>query len=242
MAILNTRPDHQCTKLTQLLESKGERVIHLPVIRIEALPDAFTFSFNTDWLIFLSQNAVHHFFQQVCAEKISTKNYKGIVAIGPATYKQLQHHLSRNLLLPKEFSSQGILDMPGFQSPKGEHITIISGKNPKPILAKTLRARQANVIVTPCYQRVPIQYTTEELESIDFKTIHCIIVTSQESLNALHNSFSNTHFKNHLLEKTLCVISHDLHQHAKKLGFTHIIRADNATDEAVANTITSLHS
>lgn len=234
MPILNTRPSNQAKQLTQLLESFGETVCHLPVINIVPLSHPIAIHPKTNWLIFLSQNAVSHFFLQISAKDLSTLPLKGIIAIGPATKKALKKYLDQKIIMPTTFNSEGILNLPAFSNPCAFHISIVCGKNTKPLLPLTLKARTATVNLIPCYERKPIPYTQKMLrERLEAHDIDAIISTSYESLQALCHLFHTQSLTDQLVTKRLYVVTPKMAEYAEMVGFTDIVCASNATDEAI---------
>lgn len=229
-AVLNTRPQHQSKKLTQLIEEAGGNVFQLPIIEIQPVLFQPPKTDDFDTVIFLSANAVHYFFKQ--NDFLFSKSK--IIAIGSATQQALIDKGFYHTLCPDHFSSEGLLKMPLLQKIKNQKIMIISGKNPKPLLSITLTERGAQVKNIFCYQRKPVLYNMEIIFPDFLKNnIDCVISTSTEGLNALLNLFQKTEHRQWLLSKTVCVISDEMKKIAVDAGFKLIVQANNATDEAI---------
>ena len=229
MNILNTRPEHQSSHLIKLLEGMGATIAHLPVITIRPTPFHTENTNHFDHLIFLSANAVNCFF-----DKVSHPHHRSIICIGPATKKALEKFNIRNIILPVQFNSEGILALPLLQNINNQTIALICGENPKPLLQQTLQQRGAQIKLITCYRRVPAAYHMKiifpELQS---QKIDMIISASLESLTALTALFHKPEYHSWLHSKTLCVISEKMKAVATKSGFRSVIIAENATDEAI---------
>lgn len=223
MIILNTRPADQAIGLTQRLEALGHQVVCLPLFQIKPI-SLNNETYVADIAIFVSQNAVTHFFAQASLQA------KQVFAVGSSTAKALKQNGIEEVLSPAVFSSEGLLAMPGLRQVKNQHVLIIAGENSKPLLRETLTQRGALVAALACYKRVPLRYTEQQLSALDAVT-H-IVVTSSESLRALLDLFEDK--RERLLAKTLCVISDAMREMALKAGFTKVIKVDSATDAAIS--------
>jgi uroporphyrinogen-III synthase len=221
--VLNTRPAHQARALTQTCEALGYHVFELPLFTIEPLiiPDK---TIQSDIAIFVSANAVDHFFKQ------ATVKADQLYAIGSATARALEKLGFNHVKCPAHFSSEGLLDMPALQSVSHQTITIVSGEQSKPLLTDTLKTRGAIVKNIACYRRKPIIYHHEAIRSLLSQSCK-IVVTSGESFEALLTVFESCH--DWLVSQTICVINGKMKVQAQVVGFKNIIEADNATDEAI---------
>lgn len=226
MKILNTRPKHQAATLTALLKSTGNDVVELPLFRIASVALSNK-HYIADIALFVSQNAVTHFFSQ------ATLQADQVFAVGSATAQVLQNQGIKNVIVPPNFSSEGLLALPELKSVVGKKILIISGENSKLLLKQTLTARDAKVNLVVCYRRERISYSVNELPAL--KSITHIVVTSSESLAALIDLLKSQ--RHCLIEKTLCVISDEMYAIAKAAGFEKVVQANNATDVAIIKAI-----
>lgn len=226
--VLNTRPAHQAASLTRLIENKGGFVFNLPVFEIQAVPFDADNADEFDYLIFLSTNAVIHYFQKC------TRQGARIIAIGTATKLALEKQGVRDVICPSQFNSDGILSLPEMQSVKNKKIVIICGENSKSILLNALRKRGAKAKSIICYRRHSIAYDMHIIfQKIIDSHIDYIISTSLESYFALLTLFENPDRRAWLLKKTICVISDEMKQQAINDGFLDVIQAKNAIDEAI---------
>lgn len=234
MRILNTRPAHQSENLTRLIEKSGGGVFHLPLLKILSVSFYPIKIDDFDYIIFLSANAVNYFFKKnkllFCEKKI--------IAIGSATKNALAKLELNNIICPDDFNSEGILKIPELQHCKNKSIVIISGENPKPLLAKELSKRGAILKNIFCYCRKPIQYNMKKVFSTLLENkINTIIVTSYESFLHLLGLFKKPDHRAWLLQKKLCVVNEKMKNAALEAGFHTIIQAKNATDEEIARKV-----
>lgn len=234
IGILNTRPAHQSKNLTELLRKSGAEVFELPIFEIQAITfDAQSIT-TSDMMIFLSANAVDNFFSQY------KKNISGkIIAIGSATADALKKHAVENIIIPEKFSSEGILEMPLLKNITHQKISIFSGENSKSLLPIELKNRGAIVHKIICYRRVEIEYDMQKIFPSLQNKIDSVIVTSGETLEGLLDLFLVPAYRMWILEKKLCVINDEMKNFAKNTGFSNIIQAENATDQAIVDALRS---
>ncbi len=117
---------------------------------------------------------------------------------------------------------------------KNKKIAIISGENPKPLLKKELSARGAIISSIVCYRRKVINYNMAVIfPQLAQAKINTVICTSHEMFLQLINLLKDPAHFAWLLNKKLCVINPKMKADALALGFTSVVLADNATDEAI---------
>ena len=206
--ILNTRP----------INTLGDLAFHLPVIAIQSVPfDPIKIN-DFDFCIFLSVNAVDHFF----AENKGLP--KQAIAIGEATKAALISHGCHSIMMPSQFNSEGVLELPELQCVQHQSIAIISGENPRPLLTEKLIARGANIKSVFCYERVPVLYDMDvvfpELVKNDIQTVIC---ASCESLDCLLALFDQPARRQWLVSKKIQVIGDRMEMAAKRAGFGDIV-------------------
>ena len=238
LTFMNTRPAHQAEPLNQLLISFGAKTINFPTLEIEATNTIKTQSIcqqlkTFDIAIFVSANAAHysHAYWPL-PFPIPT-----VIAIGPGTEKTLNKYGIAKIILPNYYNSKGILALPELNPAQNKKIIIFCGKDPKPLLYKTLSEQNARVTRCECYQRIGVNPSQNRLAILDNKKLDGIISTSQESLKTL-----NTLLKNHayLKKVPLIVISAEMKTLAKAQGWQKIVISSNASNEAIVKTLISI--
>lgn len=237
--ILNTRPAHQAGPLNALLQSKGADVFNLPTIEIQPtdiaqIKKACEQLHQSDIVIFVSANAAH------CSHTYWPTPFPSthILAIGPGTKKTLEHYGLTQITLPKQFNSQGLLELPILKSVHNKTIMIFCGENSRPTLHDTLSARGGNIILCETYKRLRPSIDAHSISTLKNTRIDAIISTSQESLNNLDVLIGD--FPNHFKNTLLIVINAEMAHSAKQIGWKNIAIADNASDHAVMDALTKL--
>lgn len=100
--ILITRERDQFEKVKELFLSKGLNPIPFPVIKFTE--EEFSFEEdNFDYLIFTSTNGVKFFFRKYTLKKAK------IVAVGEKTKRAIESLGYRDILVPEDYSSEGLL-------------------------------------------------------------------------------------------------------------------------------------
>lgn len=230
--LLNTRPSHQSTNLTKLIQQSGGTVFHLPLIEIEAIAFEPVNLDDFDMVIFTSANALWSGIRNQGSE------INKIIAIGSATKNALLCHGFSHVIVPAHFSSEGILDMPQLQHIQKKSIAIISGENPKPLLKNELTNRGAFVKQIFTYRRKTIYHNIEKLfPDILNANINTVVVTSNENFLHLMNLFHEKKYRDWLLSKTICVVNEKTKNAALSMGFSDVIQAEEATDDAIMDVL-----
>ena len=222
---LITRPAHQAAELITSIEKNGNTCVSLPCIDISPPNDPQSIAFaithfnQFDCCIFTSVNAVLPQFKNVIAAY-----EKSLLAIGPATAKKLSSDTQQPIIIPNDYSSEGLLKLPELQLVKNVTIAIFTGDNPKPLLADTLQAQGANIKIITCYKRSCPQYTPEQIHAITQTNYAGIITTSKEAFDNLMTLFE--HHREWLKKQPLVVISESMATTAKAYGFQKITITD----------------
>lgn len=237
--VLVTRPEHQTQRLCALIACAGGRAQTLPVIGIAAPgdPDALAERLarldRFDIAIFVSGNAVDH----VCAG-LGDRPWPPSVrlaAVGRGSAAALaQHGLRADILPPREFNSEGLLELEELRHVAGRRIVIFRAQDGRELLAETLRARGAEVEHVEVYRRILPAASGAGLRRIAGEdNIDTIVVTSNEGLRNLY-LLAGAEGRDWLLKRQLIVISVRAARLAAELGFLRPARvAIEASDEGL---------
>lgn len=183
--VVVTRPAGHNDTLIALLEAEGARVFECPLLQIEACPvasAALARARPPDWLIFTSRNAVEFAFVKWPWLAIPGAA-GGFSAVGAGTAAALRARgVSRVLIPPGNYSSEGLLELAEFQDPANLRIQVVTGEGGRTLLADTLRARGARVDCLEVYRRLAAGTGIQELFRKHARDIHLVIITSVESL------------------------------------------------------------
>jgi uroporphyrinogen-III synthase len=235
LGVLITRPAHQANTLCNLIQTHNGRTIMLPALIIEPVIDGSfaqqLLSQIWDIAIYTSPNAV-----QFATQLYPTINSHSIIAIGNATATALITLLQRKAdFIPKQQDSEGLLALPILTKPMNKQILIIRGKGGRTLLNEILVQRGANVSIAETYQRSTPNVDTNSILANWKQNVQVVIATSGEILDNLVLILNKEPMK--LFHTPLITVSERLYHHAKNLGFTTIIRANDASDTELLITL-----
>lgn len=234
--ILITRPGLKGAELGLLIEAHGGSATHFPTIAflpspdVEAFQEAMLHLNSQDWLIFVSPQAV----RAMSGFMPITLGAAKFAAVGAGTAALLtQAGYSVAACPSKEWSAEGLLQLPEFQSVAKKKIAIIRGAGGREILEKVLTARGAHVLSVLAYQRVlPDVDVTPYLTLLQQNKINAIVCTSFEGVKNLKILFGSDAWPQ-LKIIPLVVVSERIKLLAQDLGFQTIWVARNASHEAI---------
>lgn len=238
IGVLVTRPspagEHLCEKIEQL----GGSTVFLPTLEFALPSQAVPTLKNTDaydWVIFISPRAVEYGLPTFRAIATTTR----IAAVGEGTAACLQAAGLNDVVYPRDHrTSEGLLNLPVFSQMEQQTVLLVRGEGGRDHLGKTLAARGAVVLELPVYRRVAPVYRdiNQYVEKIRQKKIDITVCTSGESL---HNLIAILGPENRslLMAMMLIVVSQRLVDLAKTWAFQTIFLADNASDQAIIDTL-----
>jgi uroporphyrinogen-III synthase len=237
--ILVTRPAAQADGMATLIEQQGGEAILFPVIEIvaiEVIDWQVWHPEQTDWLVFVSRNAVDCFmagFQGHLPENIK------LVAAGEGTAQALNHQGLTVELVPEiSNGSEGLLQLPQWQQMHGQHVVIVRGDGGRELMADTLRARGASISYLEVYRR--------QLPSVSVSLVQqacladSLIATSAGSVHNLLRLLSTECPQ--ILQKPLCVVSERIKNFAVEQGFKQVYVSLDASDEAIIQRLIEMGS
>lgn len=239
LTILVTRPRPQGEVLCEQIRAHGGSPLYFPVLEImppddmQALQDKLSRLERYQWLVFISPQAVYRsqdFLQQLPPQL-------KIAAVGGGTAQALlEAKLPVHCYPANEWSSEGLLALPEFQSVAGQTIAIIKGQGGRELLQETLTARGAEVVPIIAYQRVmPKAPPADYLVLLRNGEINVIICSSNEGLANLKILFQSAWTV--LQDTPLVVISERMKKYAQELGFKKQLLAKNPGHAAILESI-----
>lgn len=249
LSVLVTRPVQQADSLCQILASRGARVTRLPLLEIQDIDDRTGLEHSIDhledydWAIFISMNAVQHAVPAILEKRQWPANTR-IAVIGKSTAAALQAlGLNADACPEHQFDSEGLLDLPVMQRVAGLRVVIFRGNGGRETLANTLRSRDAQVDYVECYRRVKPDLDSLQAGALDnIIGADIILLNSADSLKNLLDLFAGQSLAPPY-EQQLLVVSQRLVAPVRQAGFVKMpLVADNATDQAVLDAITSWQS
>lgn len=241
-----TRPVGQARNLTKLLEERGAKVFHLPMMEIEALPQNKALEKKVkkldqyDMAFFISTNAA-----QIGMELIETffpelPKEVEYFSPGPITAKVLQSYGLKVAYPEKPMRTEGLLILPELRkilqnkSKKQKRAIIFRGKGGRELLANTLRSKGVDVDYVELYKRSLPEYKENYLKDIlQTKKPDGIIFSSAE---AIHNfTFLFEKIFPSYTKFPIFVSSPRLETIAKDIGFETISLLEAADDKSIAS-------
>ena len=237
--ILVTRPKQQAANLSEQIQNLGGEAVLFPVLDIEYKADTLLENWSSDWhkIIFISQNAVTGFLNQVKKQQLSPSTQ--LVAVGAATAKCLDGNGLEVSITPKENGgSEYLLSMPEMQKLANEKILIVRGEGGRELLADMLKSRQAQVQYCEVYRRVKSTPSLEVCQQAALADI--LICTSAESVKNLVSLLATD--KLQLIQKPLIVLSERIKQTAEALGFKQVVVTAETNDAAIIDALLQMEA
>ncbi len=205
----------QSSRLAEAIKRSGGFPIFAPSIEItldydlQEMERTFRDLSNgaIDYLIFTSSNGARSFYQ-IAAEQgrdLGIGDNLKIIAVGPWTSDALARHGVRNVIIPKEYNSSGILDLLGDLEIKGKRITLLRGSRSDDTLPSGLEARGARVDSVVVY-RTKLSNSKELrdlIQQITLGRIDVILFTSPSTVRSLLSSASRLGSGSRILAKVI---------------------------------------
>lgn len=171
-------------RLAQLITDAGGDAGLFPVIEIRALAAPRVPDTHPDWLVFTSVPAVDHGLAH-CRRRLAPKTR--IAAIGSSTAKALQDAGMTVDAVPRRQESEGLLAMAEFHAVNGAECWIVRGLGGRDLMAATLAARGARVVMVEVYERaLPATPIETLLQRWREGRVDAVVVSSRSSLVNLH--------------------------------------------------------
>lgn len=244
-----TRPKHQGQSIAQLLSDAGHQVIHQPAIEINAdatnseqakhVKQLMLQLDSFKHLIFISTNAVSHGMGQI-------ENYwpqlpidQHWYAIGKATAKALFQFGVTAKIPAGEQNSEQLLALPELVAAKGDKVIIFSGVDGRQLLADELHQRGADVSIAQCYSRdLPTQHSIHWRDALQSEKINVLMAASAETAK---NSLVMAGELGVEINSIPIIVPGDrVVAAARELGFSWVIKADDASDHAMMKALSGL--
>ncbi len=243
--VLVTRPIAQAEKLCQRITQHDGNAIALPTVMITPIePDTdLKQTIQTldeiDFLIFVSPNAVtmtapliHDLWPQLPPQLTC-------IALGPGTRDALlQHNFSVVLMPEAPFNSESVLKLTQLQPPQihGKKVIIVCAPDGRNLLVEQLSARGAEVKCSYAYRRMLPQYDPALVRQYFTTGIDVILCTSVSCMQNLQKLVAPD-LHSVLYQTPILVISRRMVTVAAELGYSKVLLADGASDDAIIATL-----
>ena len=229
--VVLTRPQADSERLSQALQSEGFQTRVMPIMAIEAIPDAERVpapSLSDDTLcIFISANAVRFGLPQLSPE-LARRPGLTVIAVGNKTRDTLAAE-GIQAQIPVRADSEGLLAMPALSKPDARDIVIVKGEGGRELLASELNRLGARVAEWACYRRCWPDVDVSGLAAISTGLI--FQASSGEMVSRLEELLAGGGQAD-LFQSPIIVPSDRVARLATELGWGQVIRAEDASDDA----------
>lgn len=241
MSILITRPSPAGEQLMNRLRAHGKSAWHLPLIDfipgndLPFLVERLTTLSTGDLLFIVSQHAINYAHPWLIHQGISWPVGLQYYAVGRTTGLRLHGLSVLPVCYPKMGeTSEDLLSLPALTHIDGKRALILRGNGGRDMLAHTLRQRGVQTAYCECYRRRPIYYDGEK-QGRWMRTlgINTLVITSGEMLQQFYTSMPEYYRHSYLMQCRLIVVSERLAMLARLLGWSDIIVANAANNDAL---------
>ena len=230
-AVVLTRPQADSERLSQTLQCEGFQTWVMPIMTIEAIPDAeraLSPSLSDDALcIFVSANAVRFGLPQLGPDFARCPDLT-VIAVGNKTRDTLVAE-GIQAQVPFRADSEGLLAMPALSAPDSRDVVIVKGEGGRELLASELTRRGARVTEWVCYRRCWPDVDVSELDKVGDGLI--FQASSGEALLRLAELVAGGG-RVDLFQSPIIVPSDRVARLAIDMGWGQVIRAEDASDDA----------
>ena len=230
-AVVLTRPQADSERLSQTLQSEGFQTRVMPIMTIEAIPDAeraLSPTLSDDALcIFVSANAVRFGLPQLGPDLARCPDLT-VIAVGNKTRDTLVAE-GIQAQVPFRADSEGLLAMPALSAPDARDVVIVKGEGGRELLASELIRRGARVTEWVCYRRCWPDVDVSELSKVGDGLI--FQASSGEALLRLAELVAGEGQLD-LFQSPIIVPSDRVARLAIDMGWEQVIRSEDASDDA----------
>jgi len=241
-----TRPQDVDGELPRRCRALGATVWWAPALAIAPLPATHpaliaartTLQQQFEHVVFISTNAVRYGLPLLRARWPDWPAGSACYAIGAATARQLSEHgIAARQPLGGAADSEALLQLPPLQHVAGQGVLIVRGLGGRQALAQALSARGARVACIEAYERRAVpEHRIEANRRLAAKTFDFITASSGETVENIVNLIDDS-VRRQLLAAAIVVPGERVGARARELGFTRVVLALNAGDEAMTEAI-----
>jgi uroporphyrinogen-III synthase len=193
-----TRDEESAKDFVQMVESRNGKAIALPTISLAPKDPEVIIKFldmirdkKYDYVLFMSANAVKIMFDtfekaKKRSDAVSLLNSSKIVAVGPHTKQELENYNVNVPMMPKKYSSYGVIDLFSREDCKGKKIIIPRSSASTNYLASSLSNLGMAVDEVHVYDVKPARHDkwSQFMDMLAKNKIDCIVFTSASSVNS----------------------------------------------------------
>jgi uroporphyrinogen III methyltransferase / synthase len=235
--IVVTRTREQASVLAEKLTVLGANAIEFPTIEIRVkdnlsrLNEAISNIENYHWIIFTSQNAVNIFFNVLKAVKKDARvlHSNKIMAIGPATAKELNRYFIEPDIVPSEYVAEEIINEMNRIGIAGKRILLPCASEARLTLKEGLTALGGNVDRVEIYDTIiPQNISVDAMSAVN--SADMITFTSSSTVKNFYRIVKNTNAK-------LACIGPITAETIEKIGYSPDITASEYTIDGLVDAI-----
>jgi uroporphyrinogen-III synthase len=214
---------------------QGARVLALSPWRLgyrddaaarKALRDAL----SAEHVIFTSPAAVR---AAAALQSLGARSGKHSYAVGSGTARALRRAGVEKAATPTRMDSEGLLALPQLREVRGGRVGLVTAPGGRGRIASALQRRGAVVVRADVYERIPVSPSTRVLATLrGLDAPLLLMLSSGEALARILAALPADVVR--ILRKARVVAASDrLQAFALEQGFGDIVRADNATPQAL---------
>ncbi len=235
--VLITREKEEGEKLKKILKSYNIEGIVFPVIKTVPIPFNSSAIYDYDVFIFPSKNAIKYFLKNTSLKFLKEKI---IIAVGEKTKKVLEKYGLTEIIIPEEFSSEGVLKLieKSISKFKDRKILIPRAKKGIDTLPEALKEKVKKIDILPVYETVlNIPENKNQVEKLfKEKKIDITIFTSPSTLENFLKVFPEDG-KEYLKNTCIAVIGKTTKKAVEKKGLEVCLIPDVFTVDALVEKI-----
>jgi uroporphyrinogen-III synthase len=193
-----TRDEESARDFVNKVESSNGKAIALPTISLVPKDSGVILQFldlvkakRHDYTLFMSANAVNMVFDvfdkmKKTDDAVSTLNHTKVVAVGPHTKQALENHNVTVSMMPKKYSSYGVIQLFTEEDARNKKIIIPRSSASTNYLAKSLSNMGMIVDELHVYDVKPAEHGkwSEFMKMLTEGKIDCMVFTSASSVNS----------------------------------------------------------
>ncbi len=230
--VLLTRPAAQCAPLAAKCAAAGLRAHVFAPLELVADTDALAqlpaLAAAADWLIPVSPGAIDIMWPVLAGHLPETVQ---LACVGKGSAAHLAALAGRAVLHPEAGSdSEALLALPPLFALSGQTVLIVRGETGRALLADTLAARGATILLCEAYRRVACDPGWDKLPADMAQAT--LLVTSSDIARALFASVPAAR-RDWLLRQQFVTLHPRISEVLQSLGASKIVTAANASDDAL---------
>ncbi len=249
--VVVTRPDEQGQAWSEALQAQGWRTLLLPLIATKAPDDvAALAAARTHWrdfdaVIFVSGQAVKHFFEGTPATRLggAAERWPRCWCPGPGTAQALVQQgvpadqLDAPPMNSEQFDSEALWSVVGAQVQAGHRLLVVRGDGGRDWLAQQCLAQGGQVQLCSAYRRCAPVWTAEQQRQAHALGTDAIwLLTSSEALGHLRHLLPGKDWAS-----ARAVVTHPrIAAAAQQMGFGQLVGSHPAL-QSVLHTLESMH-